>query len=164
MLKTAIIAILLCTLTVLAGSIASAYMPPGCRMAFELRDARPFVDPGLAPSQLTAAEAARFHHLPANGMQKKIFLLARGYLRLCQEVIDGRMKSGDLSADDIEWVEAVGAHDLTPPERAIFQRAAARSRRAADTGPVRRCEEALMDAVDAPPPGQPAKSDGKLPH
>ncbi len=102
MSKAAILAIALCTLTEFASGTASACMPPGCKRAFELRDAQPFVDSHLAPSQLTAAEAARFRHLPANGKQRKVFLLVRRYLRLCEQVIDGKMKPRDVSADAVE--------------------------------------------------------------
>ena len=153
---------LLCALTVLTDGAAVAYMPPQCRPAMQMSNAKTFVDPHLMPSQLTSSEAARYRRLPADGRQRRIFLLVHGYLRLCAQIIDGRMKPGAVSADDIELVELVGQHDLVPSERAIFARAAARSRRAALAVPVNRCVRALVHAVDAPPPAPlaplPAKS------
>lgn len=103
-------------------------------MAFELKDARLFVDPNLAHSQLPAADAARKRHLPADGKQRRVLLVVRGYLRLPAQVIDGRVTRDDGSAEDIERIEAVSAHYLAPPKHATIERAAVPCRRAADTG------------------------------
>ena len=156
--------ILMSALTVLSGSSAAAYMPPECAMSSHMAEAKPFVEPHLALSQLTPAEAVRYYRLPAKGTQRRLFLVVRGYLRLCERVIDGRMKPGALSAGDIDRVESVGKRYLAPEERATFQRAAARVRRAALARPPSPCEKALIRAVEGPPPGTLAEPTVRPPH
>lgn len=163
-MKTPMPLILMGALTVLSGSSAAAHMPPECAKSHLMAEAKPFVDPHLTLSQLTPAEAARYHRVPAKGTQRRVFLVVRGYLRLCEQVIDGRMKPQALSADDIDRVEAVGKRYLAPAERAIFQRAAARIRRAAFARPPSPCEEALIHAVDGPPPRMLAEPTVRAPH
>ncbi len=150
-MKTLMPLILMSAMTILSGSSAVAYMPPECAMSLDLAEAKPFVDPHLVLSQLTPAEATRYYRLPAKGNQRRVFLLVRGYLRLCERVIDGGIKPGSLSAGDIDRVASVGKRYLAPKEQAIFRRAAARLRRAELARPPTPCEKALIRAVDGPP-------------